>query len=342
MRGGDGRGEALIGAARGGDVSPYSPVVQVPLRRLARAAFLAVALALVVVALRRNGDQVLDALGRTGPAATAASLLAALVGLWASAQVWRSLLADLGSPLPQRAALHVFFLGQLGKYVPGNVFAIAAQMSLGRDRGVARSRIGTAGLLFMGVLVAAGLLVAAVALPFTSPQAVRDYRAVLLVLPLGLACLAPAVLTRLVALLLRLTRREPLERPLTTGGVGAAVGWAVAMWLAYGVHLLLLVRPQDELSGPSLPLLTTGGYALAWTAGFLFLVAPAGIGVREAALVLALSPVLDQPAALAVALLSRAVMTVGDVLWAGAGSLFGRPGPATVATVINDTDVSTS
>jgi hypothetical protein len=297
------------------------------LGRALRVAFLLVAVVVIVATLREQGGQVRGAIGRTGIVAPVVSLVAALAGLFASAQVWRSLLTDLGSRLPLRTALHVFFLGQLGKYLPGSVFAVAAQMELGRDQGVSRSRVGTASLLFMGVLVATGLLVSAVALPLTSPDALGRYFWVLLVLPVGLVCLAPPVLSRIVAVGLRVLRRDPLARPLSWRGLGAAVGWSLAMWVAYGVHVLLLVLPQrDELSGgaASLPLLALGGYALAWTVGFLFLLAPAGAVLREAVLVLAFAPLLDKPAATAVAVVSRGVMTLGDLLWGGVGALL-RP-----------------
>jgi hypothetical protein len=294
------------------------------LRRALRVAFLALVLVVVVLTVRRDGDQLRDAVARTGVMATAGSLAAVLAGLFASALVWRSLLTDLGSALPLRTALHVFFVGQLGKYLPGSVFAIAAQMELGRDQGVPRNRVGTASLLFMGVLTSTGLLVAAVALPFTSPDALRSYFWVLVVLPVGLVCLAPPVLTRLVARMLRLLRRDPLDRPLSWRGVGTSVAWALAMWAAYGLHLLLLVLPQHREGGGNLPLLSLGGYALAWTVGFLVLVVPAGAVIREAVLVISFAPVLDRPAALAVAAVSRGVMTLGDLIWGGAGALM-RP-----------------
>ncbi len=282
--------------------------------------FLLLSLALLVLALVDKGPEALDAARAVGVLPALGSLLAVLVGLLASALVWRALLADIGTPLGARAALHVFFLGQLGKYVPGSVFAIAAQMELGRSHGAPRSRVGSASLVFMGVLVAAGLLSAAVALPLTSPDALDSYAWVLLVLPLGLVALAPPVLTRLVALLLRVLRRDPLDRPLSARGIGAALGWALVMWAAYGMHLWLLVRPQDTEPGPDLLLLSLGAYALAWTAGFLFVVAPAGAGVRELALIAALAPVLDRAGALAVAVLSRVLMTLGDLAWGAVGA----------------------
>jgi hypothetical protein len=294
------------------------------LGRALRIGFLVLVVVAVVLTVRSQGDALRTAVARTGPVAAGAGLVAALAGLFASAMVWRALLVDLGSRLPISTALHVFFLGQLGKYLPGSVFAVAAQMELGRDQGVSRSRVGTASLLFMGVLAATGLLVAAIALPLTSPGALRSYLWVLLVLPLGAVCLLPAVLSRIVGAGLRALRRDPLESPLSARGIGAAVGWALVMWLAYGVHLLLLVLPQVRSGSGDLPLLSVGAYALAWTVGFLFLLAPAGALVRETVLVLTLAPVLDRPAATAVAVVSRGLMTAGDLLWGVAGALL-RP-----------------
>jgi glycosyltransferase involved in cell wall biosynthesis len=42
----------------------------------------------------------------------------------------------------------------------------------------------------------------------------------------------------------------------------------------------LLVRPQDHGTTADLLLLSVGAYALIWAAGFLFVVAPGGAGVR--------------------------------------------------------------
>ncbi len=290
------------------------------LPRALRVLFVLAVVAGLVLFLRGNGEAFQDALSRTSPAAVAGSLVAVLVGLFFSALVWRALLTDLGSPLPLRTVLHVFFLGQLGKYVPGSVFAVAAQMELGRDQGVSRSRVGTASLLFMGVLVAAGLLVAVATLPVASPGALDSAGWLLLALPVGLLCLAPPVLTRLVETALRLLKRPPLDRPLSARGVGAALGWALAMWAAYGVHALLLVQAQPTDGEADALLLSLGGYALAWTVGFVVILAPAGGGAREAAFVVAFAPLLARPDALAVAVLSRVLMTVGDLVWGAVGA----------------------
>ena len=271
-----------------------------------------------VLVVVRSGEQLREAAGRLSPTALLLSGVAGLWGLSGGLLSWRAILADLGSPLPPRAAVRVFFPAQLGKYVPGSVWALVAQMELGREHGVPRSRSGAVGLITIGVSLVTGLLLAAATLPFVSGAALERYWWVFLAVPVLGAGLLPAVANPVLDRLLRLARRGPLERSLTGRGLLAACGWALFGWVGFGVHAFLLARDLGA-SGPALLLVCTGAYALAWTLGFLVVVAPAGAGVREVALVVALAPVLGREQALLLALVSRAVLTVGDVVWAALG-----------------------
>jgi uncharacterized membrane protein YbhN (UPF0104 family) len=60
-------------------------------------------------------------------------------------------------------------------------------------------------------------------------------------------------------------------------------------------------------------------FAAGWVVGFVLLIAPAGVGPREAAIV-ALLP-LGQGTGLLIALVSRLMMTVADAVWAGLTAL---------------------
>jgi hypothetical protein len=89
----------------------------------------------------------------------------------------------------------------------------------------------------------------------------------------------------------------------------------LASWLALGAHFGVLVT---DVAGnrSSLWLLSIGVFALAWVAGFLVVIAPAGAGVREAALVLGFAGVLAAGGVLALAVLSRVLLIVADVVLA--------------------------
>ncbi|WP_405088775.1 lysylphosphatidylglycerol synthase domain-containing protein [Microbispora sp. NBC_01389] len=292
-------------------------------RKLVRTLFLLVALGFGIWAVAGKWSDVADGFARLSWAELAGSLAAVLGALLAGMLMWRALLADLGSPLVFTDAAKIFFVGQLGKYIPGSVWPMIAQMEMGRDHGVPRSRSAAAFFLTYPVYLGTGLLVSAVTLPVLAGQSVARYAWLLLLVPVLVAALHPAVVNRIIAFGLRKLRREPLERPLTRRGLLVACGWALAGWAAYGVHLALIVHGLGA-GGPSAMILSVGAFALAWCLGFVFIVAPAGVGVREAAIIAALAPVLDQPGAWAAALCSRLIVSLGDLVCAGVAGLAAR------------------
>jgi glycosyltransferase 2 family protein len=292
-------------------------------RGVLRLAVLVVFAGALACALAAQWGTVRPLLGQLSPASLAGALAAVLGGILATFLCWREVLADLGARLPVVAGARVFFLGQLGKYLPGSLWPVMAQMELGRDHRVPERASGSAVGVFLLVLVGTGLAVVAAAAPLLGPDAVHAYWWLLAALPLALLVLVPPVLNRLLALVVRLARRPPLPRPLSAGGILRAVAWALVAWVAYGVHVWVLT---GQFGAGGLPLLarTTGAFAVAWCAGFLLVVVPAGAGVREAALVLLLDGVLTRPQATVVAVVSRLLFVVGDLGWAAVGLVAGR------------------
>jgi uncharacterized membrane protein YbhN (UPF0104 family) len=289
--------------------------------RLVRWGFVAAAVALGTYVVADQWTQVRAGLASMGFLAIAGALIAVLAGLVATMQVWRVLLAALGSPLPVRSGARVFFLGQLGKYVPGSIWPVVAQMELGTAHRVPRHRSARAAVLTMLFCLLAGLLAALVTLPF-APGA-RSYRWVFLAAPVLLICLFPHVLNRVLDRLLRLARRPPLEQPLAGRAVAAAVAWALASWVFFGLQIWLLAIRLGAPDGRA-ALLSVGGFAFAWCVGFVVVFAPAGAGIREALLIATLSPMLDVGRATAVTLVSRLLMTAGDLITAGTAAALAR------------------
>ncbi len=252
----------------------------------------------------------------------ALAILAAIAGLGFMMLAWRSLLADLGSPLRLRPAARVMFIGQLGKYVPGMVWAFAAQVELAREYHVPRKRSASATAVGIAVTLATGLLVAAITLPLTSHSAASHYWWVLACAPLLLVALHPALLGAALDFALKLARQPPLERRVSMPGLIRCLGWTALGWACYGLQLWLLVADVSGRGG--VLLLSVGAYALAWSVGFLLVIFPSGVGPRELALIAALAPVLPRGSALVVAIVSRLVMTAADLAWAGIGLTLGR------------------
>jgi uncharacterized membrane protein YbhN (UPF0104 family) len=133
------------------------------------------------------------------------------------------------------------------------------------------------------------------------------------VLGICVAALSPPVLTRLVNIGLRAIRRPRVEREISWRGILTAIGWAVASFACYGLSVWVLAVSVGAPASESLPL-CLAGVAFAMTVGALVVVAPSGIGVREAVIVAALAPVLERSEALAVALVARLLFVLADLL----------------------------
>ncbi len=302
--------------------------------RLLRWLLAAAALGFVALALASRWEEVRGELGRVSPGALLLAFALACAALGTSMLGWRALLADLGSPLPLRPAARVLFLGQLAKYLPGSsVWAMVAQTELAHDFGVPRKRAAAAALVLNLVILGLGLQLALLALPALLHSGAPGWlRWSPLLVPVGLACLTPPLLTRLCNLALRVLRRQPLDHPFSWRGLGTATMALTATWLLYGLHATVLAADLGADPAGFVPL-ATGAFAAAWCAGFLVVVVPTGAGTRELVLTLALAGHLPggAAAALTLAVVSRLLITVSDVAAAGLGAALGRGGRASTA-----------
>lgn len=305
--------------------------------KVLRIALLLVAVGLLVVTVVHQGAAIGDALQRLNAFDLALSGAFVLAGLVAQMLSWRSLFSgsEVGVP-PIRVSGRIYYVGQLGKYVPGSVWAVVAQAELGKDHRVPRARSATVALSALVVLVVVGGAVSAAGLSVGSASSLRTYWWALLSVPVGIVLLSPAVFNRLIALALRLTKRGGPAPEISGAAVLRSSGWALVMWLAFGAHAWFLATGLGA-SGAADAATVTGAFALAWVVGFLVVIAPAGAGPREAALVLALAPVMGAVDAFVLALISRLLMVVGDVVAAG---IFARgqsaAPPATVDQVTHE------
>lgn len=250
------------------------------------------------------------------------SMIAVLVGIFLGPLVWKIVLSDLGAPVRFADASKFYLVGQLGKYVPGAVWAVLLSMELAREAGVNRARSFTAGLVATGMGVLASLIAGLAALPVMlsgRPES-NQLLWLFLLLAVGLPFLHPRLLTWSVNLVLKALRKQPIERRFTGVEILKALGTAVAIYLCYGVHLWLLVNSLGSPRWDTL-ILSTGAMALSMTAGLLAFFLPSGIGARELVITATIATVLPSGQAIALALVSRLMFTIADLAAAGSAAL---------------------
>jgi uncharacterized membrane protein YbhN (UPF0104 family) len=271
----------------------------------------------------RRWDELTVVFGRLSWLAVLGSVPLAALAQVAAMRSARTIMADLGAPLPVPAAGRLYFVSQLGKYLPGTVWAMIALVTMSREYRIMRKTSLASGLLALAFSLATAFCVAAVLLPLGAADTVRHYWYVGLLIPALLVGLHPRVVTKLLDTALRLAHKQPIPDRMSYAGTLRAVGWQALCWLLFGLHAWLLMIGIGAPAGRSLAV-SIGGFALSYGLGPVFVVAPAGAGVRETGIVLTLGSIVGSSAALAVALVSRVVIVFVDFSQAGIWSLVAR------------------
>lgn len=293
-----------------------------------RIGFLLLVLVAVGIALWSNWEEVRGDLGRLDPGTLLAATALALLSPFATVLGWRVLLADLGSRLHIAQASGVFFVGQLGKYLPGSVWSVVVQTEMAVRLGVPRRRTAVVGLLCIGLSALTGLVVGLPALPvlLTRGDAVLPWWGVLLLVAVLLLLLWPPLLNLGIRTALRLLRRPPLEHSLSAAAVALSSVWFTLSWVIGGLSVWVMAHAlaPDDADVGGLLLVAVSGYLLAAGIGMFSIVVPAGVGVRDGVMVLLLTTQMSLSAATAVVVVARFLTVLGDVVWAAAGWLWAR------------------
>jgi glycosyltransferase 2 family protein len=262
-------------------------------------------------------------LGRLGWRPAVGSVPSMVAGLTSGMLAWRAILASLGSRIPLSASVRIYFIGQLGKYVPGSMWPVLAQMELGRDHHIPRRRSAVALMMAIVTSLATGAIAAAVAVPFLPTRYRNDLWWLLLGIPVCLAVLHPPVMMACLRRVPRLKLVEDIQAP-RRAAMAVAAAWAFLGWILFGLHVAILAAAFHPHRAGALLAVSIGGYALAWCAGLVAFVLPAGAGARDLVLGAALSAVIPATSAVVVVVVSRVVTTLCDLGCAGLAVLIGR------------------
>lgn len=275
-----------------------------------------------IAAVKDQRHEIAAAIARLNPAAVLIAWLLVLAGSVAAMLAWRAVFPPDGRPKTWRAAAGIFFVGQLGTYIPGGGWQAVLHLYMGRRTGIAASRIITAFALSIAVSVSGGLTLGLAAAP-----AVLGTHAWWLMLP-ALAALAgivrPRLLSGLMSRALRRWRAGPATAP-SAGQIRSACALSLLSWSLHGAQLWVLAVALGAPALRALPL-CLGGMVLAILAGSFLPITPGGMGIREVVLTIALVGVLPQPAIVIALAISRLGYLAADAVLAGVPFL-GRSRP---------------
>jgi uncharacterized membrane protein YbhN (UPF0104 family) len=283
-------------------------------RRALQVAVLGVILYFLLQNLRHNWQEVAESEWRFDVPRLTLSLLALCAVMGAMIPIWRAILRRMGHDLPMGKAWRIWFISNLGRYVPGKVWQVTGMVYMCEKEGIPKRVTAVSVILAqaLSTLSAAGLFGLYVILEGRRIDPVWTYSIGGLLIAGGVA-VHPRVLERALNLTLRFLRREPVRIAFTFSQLLYITGFYALSWCGYGLALYVFISSLAPVSaGLAWALIPI--HAMAYTAGLLALLAPGGLGVREGALTFFLSLHLPQALAALSALLSRVWFTVAELL----------------------------
>jgi hypothetical protein len=230
----------------------------------------------------------------------------------------------MAAPVPWRQGTSLWLKTQIARYLPGGVWDIAGRLALGYQGGISVRAMSASVVLEMALQVLSAAIFL-LAVPLLRGDAVsRSYLPVAIVLIVACLIVAtPPVFTRLVNLALRLLRKPPLAIRMTYGGVLLLLATRVLSHFLFGAGFVLFAWGVTEISWSQVPAMLAA-YVGAWLVGYLAVIVPMGIGVREAVLALLLQGMFPFGVISAMALGYRGWLLIRDLLAALLGVWLGR------------------
>ena len=244
-----------------------------------------------------------------------------------SALGWDLILRFLGYRIGPGRAQVAWGQPLLARYVPGSVLYVLGRVLLSERAGVPR-RITIASVVYeQAISATSGVAFAAYFLinhPDLQGQPLRW--AVLLLIPLAIALLHPRIFGPLANRALRAFGRDPLPAVISLRGVIALILFYILNWGVVSVGIYCVARSVSTI--PFDEVLTVGSaQAVGYVAALVTLVAPAGLGIRDAAFAWAVKgavPGNSFAVGSLIAIAVRGVLTVVELIYVGAVTALGK------------------
>jgi hypothetical protein len=224
---------------------------------------------------------------------------------------WQSIMNCLAQRLPFREHIKIYGYTNLMRRIPaGALWVVAGRAHAYRSQNVPARSSAVGSLLEIYLVVLTGLPAAALAasgLNLLSPTAGTVLAIAALIVEL--IALHPRILGRLI----RLNKHQSIRANLTYRYTLAWAGVYTLIWLVSGIGLFLIGCLFTALPLESLPS-TIGIWVLSSLIAYLTLLSPSGLGVKELSLTVLLGILLPNPLPLLIALATRLVWTVYDLV----------------------------
>lgn len=215
----------------------------------------------------------------------------------------------------------------LARYVPGSVLYVLGRLLLSERAGIPR-RITITSIVYEQAISATSAVVVASYFIIKHPDLQGEpWRwGVLLLIPAAITVLHPRIFGPLANWALGKFGREPLPVFVPLHGIIALIAFYMVNWVVVSLGLYCVARSVTNIPFEDV-ILVGSAQAIGYVAALVTLVAPAGLGVKDAAFAWAMKAALPSKSfALGslIAIAVRGVLTLAELIYVGGVTVLGR------------------
>lgn len=229
--------------------------------------------------------------------------------------IWHLILKNYKYKIPFHKSCYLWSISEFKRYIPGSIWAFMGRAFQFEKENVQKKDIAKGLIIEAELFVMGSILISLLALPFLLPSFLNLYTiwfAILVISIVLFYCNAkyisvsfPQKIQKIIAFLL--PQFSFYEMLLLVGTS------SVALFL-FGLGNYLVISAITTLDLQSIFSLI-GVFVLAFVAGYLSIITPAGLGVREGILILSLSKIIPSGVAALGAIFSRIMLIVAELIF---------------------------
>jgi uncharacterized membrane protein YbhN (UPF0104 family) len=262
----------------------------------------------------------------------AMGLACSIAALFPSCIGWMQTLRDFRQTVAWRQGLYAYFLGHMGKYVPGKAMAVLLRVGYLHRHGVlVRPSIVSVFIETLTGLAVGSILGAILVQGMDSPPAWLRWSG-LAGIPIALAALVPNTFRWIVAWISRSrigTMPSFVAQAIRWRLMLRSCAWSLLGWFLSGTAswlLLMAIDPDPALLSWRAWTVCVTSVCLGSLAGFLSML-PGGAGVRELVVMWVMTTIVSQPVALASAVITRLAVIVSELVVLGVAGIMVKSEP---------------
>ncbi len=240
-------------------------------------------------------------------------------------KIWQTILKLLGENLDYTRCFRVWAYSQLGRYVPGKVWMIFGRIYLSEKEGLGRKNVFISIYLeLLTSFIAAFLLSLFIIRKFYFTQNINSLYMALIIIAVLIFLTNLKLIQNIINYALTRLKRTNIQLSISYKATLGLICLYTVSWLLSGIGLYLQINSISQVTFNNI-LIYSGIITAAWIIGLLSIFAPSGIGVREGVLTFLLSFLLPVHVAAIIAVISRLLYTITEMIFALIARLMPRP-----------------